>query len=362
MDDNKIKGKTGARILKSRRTIAHRDKTDGRDPYWDNVKLVLISLVVLGHFILPVRTDGKSIQTVYHWIYLFHMPAFVFVSGYFSKSFVKKDRKEYKLLGYLGLFVFFTVCLWIISFIFKGEIVWSEMLSTSGAPWYLLAMFFWQLMLIFVSKLSPVFALISSVAISLFAGTFTECGNFLAISRVIVFFPFFLLGYYFNGELIYKIKPWMRVIGALILIAVGIGLWFRFDLVSPYIRTFYARISYAELKLTTLSGMAARLVWYLVALLMTASLLCVIPNHRFKITYIGERTLGVYIVHRLIRDIINNLGLYKYFGHDAVLLAVCFAISIAVVFIASIKPITSFLKLFFKMKFLIIKTSGQPEV
>ena len=355
MDDNRTPGRSGPGILKSRRMIPRRAKPDGRDPYWDNVKLVLISLVVIGHFILPVRTDGTSIRTVYHWIYLFHMPAFVFVSGFFSKNFIKKDRKEYKLAGYLALFAFFTVCLWIISLIFKGTIKWSEILSTSGAPWYLLAMFSWQLMLIFTSKLSPAVVFPLSVVVSLFAGTFAECGNFLALSRVIVLFPFFLLGYYFNGDLILRIRPWMRVVAAIILLSVGVGLWFGFDAVSPYIRMSYARISYEELRLTAFTGMAVRMIWYLVAALMTASLLCLIPNRRFRITYIGERTLGVYIVHRLIRDIFRDSGMYDRIGHGAVLLVICVLIAVAVVFGASVKPITSFLKKFYNMRFLMKK-------
>ena len=56
-----------------------------RDPYWDNLKFVLICLVVLGHFLLPVKPKGQLARTAFYWIYLFHMQAFVFVSGFTSK-------------------------------------------------------------------------------------------------------------------------------------------------------------------------------------------------------------------------------------------------------------------------------------
>lgn len=60
-----------------------------RDTYWDSLKFVLIFLVVLGHMIEPYITSSKVILAVYNFIYLFHMPLFVFVSGRFS---VMKER------------------------------------------------------------------------------------------------------------------------------------------------------------------------------------------------------------------------------------------------------------------------------
>ena len=62
-----------------------------RSAYWDNIKAILIFLVVLGHFLLAMQKKSVLVEAVYWWIYSFHMPAFVFASGYFAKSFVKKN-------------------------------------------------------------------------------------------------------------------------------------------------------------------------------------------------------------------------------------------------------------------------------
>ena len=53
-----------------------------RIAYWDNLKGILIALVVLGHTGTALGDKWLSV------IYAFHMPLFVFVSGYFSR---KKD-------------------------------------------------------------------------------------------------------------------------------------------------------------------------------------------------------------------------------------------------------------------------------
>ena len=52
-----------------------------RDPWLDNVKTVLITCVVIGHaWGLLEGTDGT--HWAYDFLYLWHIPAFVFISGY----------------------------------------------------------------------------------------------------------------------------------------------------------------------------------------------------------------------------------------------------------------------------------------
>jgi fucose 4-O-acetylase-like acetyltransferase len=56
-----------------------------RDPWPDNAKLVLIVLVAIGHLLSKGITDRlPEAHALYVWIYLFHMPAFVFLAGFFS--------------------------------------------------------------------------------------------------------------------------------------------------------------------------------------------------------------------------------------------------------------------------------------
>lgn len=62
--------------------------TKERDYFFDNVKAVLMFLVVLGHLLLPIHGESFLV-VVKRLIYVFHMPMFVFVSGYFAKTFYK---------------------------------------------------------------------------------------------------------------------------------------------------------------------------------------------------------------------------------------------------------------------------------
>lgn len=58
----------------------------GRDEFWDVTKALLIFTVVLGHT-LEINLDNRINLALYNTIYTFHMPLFVFLSGYFSKKY-----------------------------------------------------------------------------------------------------------------------------------------------------------------------------------------------------------------------------------------------------------------------------------
>lgn len=58
-----------------------------RDSYFDNAKFLLIFLVVFGHIIRSYIHDNDALLHIYKFIYTFHMPAFILISGYFAKGF-----------------------------------------------------------------------------------------------------------------------------------------------------------------------------------------------------------------------------------------------------------------------------------
>lgn len=329
------------------------NSSNPRDPYWDNLKAVLIFLVVLGHFLMPVFSRGRSVQAAYTWIYLFHMPAFVFVSGCFSKSHVGKEHKEYRLNGFLILFFLFTFAVWTVQLILKHSFSFSGIVIVSGAPWYLLSMFFWYLFLPYLSCISPKLSFPALFILSLLAGVFPECGDFLAISRTIVFFPFFLAGYYSDQKRVGNIRTWMRIAAVIILAGVFAALYFYSDQLSAFMGIAYANSAYSLMGLTSIKGILVRSAWYGLAGLMTAAIMCVIPSGHYFFTYVGERTLAVYMIHRLLRDIFSSLGLYQYLGSGWILLLFCSLVSCMIIFCSSHKKNTDLIQKAFHAEWII---------
>ena len=77
-----------------------------RNIFWDNFKGILIFLVVFAHFLYAYRSLSSSFAShLVNFIYFFHMPAFVFTTGYFSRSENSNKPKAYlKLLVYYMIF------------------------------------------------------------------------------------------------------------------------------------------------------------------------------------------------------------------------------------------------------------------
>ena len=61
---------------------------------FDNLKGMLIILVVFGHIAHPIHNDNAALSAAFDIIYLFHMPLFVLTSGLFAKKSTTRRGKE----------------------------------------------------------------------------------------------------------------------------------------------------------------------------------------------------------------------------------------------------------------------------
>lgn len=313
--------------------------------YWDNLKAILIFLVVLSHFLLPALEEGRLIQVSHYFIYLFHMPAFVFVTGFFAKRYIEKGNIQIsKLTGYLLLYVIFKLIILVTKSVLAQELVKVDFLRDSGAPWYLLGMFFWFLFLPLFAKLRPAISICIALLISVICGMVPGVGDFLCLSRTIVFFPFFLAGYYYKGENIEKITSKnTRVLSIITLALIMVAVILGWSVIEKYGDIIYGGANYKALGFSLGLGIVLRLVWYAIASLMTLSIMSLIPKDKNMLSFIGERTLAIYILHRVVRQIFDELYLYKYFNENQYVVFIgCMIISLVVTYVCSAKIINDF--------------------
>lgn len=84
-----------------------------RDYFFDNARAILIFLVVFGHLLQPYTSEDKNLSALYLVIYSFHMPTFLFISGYFAKNLDKpyylENIAKKLLLPYFIFFAFYSV-------------------------------------------------------------------------------------------------------------------------------------------------------------------------------------------------------------------------------------------------------------
>jgi len=186
-----------------------------RSPYWDNIKGLLIFFVVLGHFLWDYRNQGYA-RYIVEFIYLFHMPAFIFVAGYFSKSHHSKSKNS--IFKLIIIYIIFNTALMLFGFIFEGTSFF--LLTPYYSSWFLISLIVWRLTIKFIDKIPHLFLI--SLIISILIGFWSDVTNVLAISRTIVFFPFFVVGYKFQQDTINKFLENRKVkeflVGILLLI------------------------------------------------------------------------------------------------------------------------------------------------
>ena len=98
-----------------------------REYLFDNYKVLLIVLVVIGHFIEPCYDQNPFLYELKWGIVAFHMPAFIFISGYFSK----KIPSVKKLIGGLVIpyFVYEVIYYLLYTFVLDKETTEEEMAS-----------------------------------------------------------------------------------------------------------------------------------------------------------------------------------------------------------------------------------------
>ena len=56
-----------------------------RVAHWDNIKFTMITLMVIGHFTDSVIQYSDVCKSIFLFIYAYHMPVLLFISGLFYK-------------------------------------------------------------------------------------------------------------------------------------------------------------------------------------------------------------------------------------------------------------------------------------
>ncbi|SES67132.1 Fucose 4-O-acetylase [Salinibacillus kushneri] len=278
-----------------------------RDPYFDNARFILIFLVVIGHMISPYRHDNQLLNTIYKFIYTFHMPGFILIAGYFAKNVFKKGyiQKLTKklLLPYLIFQVIFS-CFFVVV---EGEEGFT-LFDPEWTLWFLLSLLGWHLLLLVFARIP--YALTIALLIGLFIGMVPMVGTYLSLSRTFVFFPIFLLGYKLKKEHFAALRDPTYQKAALFLL---IGLFISYHTILSDLTTDWllASSSYTDIGVDETYGVWMRLFIYGVVFLSTFSVLSLIPNRRFAFTDLGGRTLYIYLLHGLVIKILDLTPIFE---------------------------------------------------
>ena len=313
-------------------SLATTKPTAQRDYFFDNLRFFLIFCVVLCHGIETIRGTSEIIATFHEIILCFCMPLFVYVTGYFAKSMAKHDSPKRSKI--INICLLYLICQVIKCSIYGG----FSLLRPSYANWFLIGLIVWYFTLPAISKFKPKWTIAITVVFAVIIGTDPHANDILQLSRVIGFFPFFLLGYYTPKDFSAKLQSnKFRIIQAVIFIlGIAAYLFIFNDFISTGI--LHSHKSYSAMHYTIAQGMTLKIWWYVFAALMSFGVLSIIPRKKYFFSKLGARTLPIYIIHTILYRWITCCT--DFFDHIAAAdntLIICIVFSAVVTLVCSIK-------------------------
>lgn len=295
---------------------------------WDNARFLLIVLVVIGHAISTVRTDSELGFALYAYIYLFHMPAMILLSGLFSKPEVspKAIRSTVQLL--LVWVVWEGIWALIHLFVEDRAPGKSFLVSPAWTLWFIVTLITMRIALPYIARLRH--PLVFSIAVALIAGLSPSIGTEFSASRTLSFLPFFVAGWlirdrgWLDGAWFMTPHRGARAAGwgVLALVAAAfvvlpnlrdewrIDRWLTWRDSYDWLFAHAAIGDWQPTEWATISagGMAVAAGLMAAAALMTLALLLVVPRGHSVITVWGSRTLFVYLLHGPIIWVLRETG------------------------------------------------------
>lgn len=306
-----------------------------RNAFFDNARVILIFLVVFGHMIQPFTSEYAGVNTLYLWIYTFHMPAFILLAGFFAKG-SGNTGYIWNLAKKLIVPYLIFQALYTIYYFFIGKADWQAgIFYPHWSLWFLFSLFSWHILLIWFKKIPSFYSISLAVIIGIGVGYFGEIGHTFSLSRTFVFFPFFLIGYWVTEKQVMLVKrKAVKAISLIIMVALAITIYYLPDFNSGWL---LASQSYGDLGMEQYGGIA-RILIYVTAAVMVVSVLAWVPKQNFGwFTNLGARTLYVYLLHGFIVQFIRQ---YELLAVNNIVDFIGIAgISAMIVFVLSSKPI-----------------------
>lgn len=283
-----------------------------RDYLWDNIKALLIFFVVAGHALemTTLRTDLSLFMD--NFIYSFHMPAFMFVSGFFLKKYCVDGKvRAQKAAVIFAYYIIFQLLFILLRLAVGLTIDNFELFNPSRGLWYLMALFFYYLITPIIEKLPPWFVLPLFVVLALLIANDTNASAYFSILRIATFAPYFAAGYYLSAEAVKKLrslKAYIKYPAALVCACASVFIW-QFNCVKPWLKLFFGKINNENIGLDFGEATLLRLECYATAFLMIAALLLAMPSKKTIFSKIGQNSLPIFIFHMALVIAIFDSGL-----------------------------------------------------
>jgi fucose 4-O-acetylase-like acetyltransferase len=292
-------------------------RSKARVPLWDNSRFLCVLLVVIGHATQRLTAESDHALMVYVFIYAFHIPAFAIISGYFSKASPPGSRQMKKVITDILLPYAIMQTIWTVVQYFAEGSTSINPTTPHWTLWFLLALALFRLVLPYLVLLK--FPLLWAVAFSVGVGYLGNVDSTFSLARSIGLLPFFVLGWQLRqwklierwrvldrGAWWIRVVAWAVLVGWAVTVVFSIGFW-----KSVSVHWFFYDDSYDGLGQDAWWAGFARIGFLLLAALLSAAFLVVVPRRVTWITGFGQATMYIYLLHSFILYPLRETGVLK---------------------------------------------------
>ncbi len=271
-----------------------------RDPHLDNFKFLLIALVVLGHLLELIAKANPIAKGMFLWIYSFHMPAFIFVAGYFSKRPPEGERMLKLLAGTVAPYAVFQLLYRMSDHLLQETpLLQLRPFEPKFHLWFLISLLLWRALVPYLLKLR--YPLLLAILAGLLAGYAGDARFFLGGARTLVLLPFFVAGTLAGPEHLAPLRArWVRWGLAPLVLVAALALALHFAPTTDPKPFFFGERSYAALGDPSPWAAWTRVALYAWAALLGLAFLAITPTRRSMVTVWGQRTMYVYLLHAFL--------------------------------------------------------------
>ena len=294
-----------------------------RDNYFDNLRGFLIIAVIIGNSLEYISPSSVNPHYLILFLYLFHMPLFTFISGYFCKK--SKRSTSDKVFDTTKIYLFAQAFYFVFNrYVLNMKSVRFQLLYPSWTLWYLLALTVWYVISDHIKNYKR--ALILSITASLLIGFDGSIGTYASASRIFFFLPFFIAGMAFDKEqFLEKYKKYavhFSILTSIILII----LFFIREFTS--VEYFFEYVCYTFYDDSALYPFILRVFHYISGFIISGFLLTVFTNKKTFLTWFGRNSLTLYISHAGVIQLLTLKPILKYGSWTQLIISESFIISV----------------------------------
>ena len=265
--------------------------------------------MVIGSFAEEFTPRSDMFQSWFVFVFSFHAPLFIFLSGLFIKEYKNGTRPDiFRLSFYFGLGLVMKIIIFLMRK-WNGEDIHINFFGGDTLEWYLFVIVMYAVTMYLLRWVNRWIMLGISIVLGTVAG-FLLLGDDFYLMRYFVFMPFFLAGYYLTPAAVRRFTHRISVkLTGIAFVFIYFVLCFRKrEAIYPLKSLFMGNAPYAQVDIPGCT-FYHRLLCYGISAVLIVSMLAIMPNRKFPVlTRMGRNTLGVYFWHYPIVLLLWHFG------------------------------------------------------